>query len=68
MVGNRSAKSLEAGGVEPAVVDAQVQHALGDGAADPVARQQLVDEPLAVGCRAGARRGPAAPRTATAAA
>ena len=42
-------EALEAGGVEPQVVDALLEHAGGHGPADQVARRQLVDEALAVG-------------------
>ena len=42
-------EALEAGGVEPEVVDALLEHAGGDGPAHLVARQQLVDEAVALG-------------------
>ena len=51
-------EALEAGGVEPQVLDVLLEHASGDGPAHLVAREELVDEPLARRGRAGGRRGP----------
>ena len=41
-------EAVEPGGVEPQVLDALVDHAGGDRSAHLVAREQLVDEPLAL--------------------
>ena len=49
MFGNRWSKSLEPGGVEEHVVDAELEHPPGLGPGHDVARLQLVDEALAVG-------------------